>query len=156
MTMSATKEISPETDRLPEERSGANLPATHTVSTRGLGLTRWVQYVFVVIAAFVLWLADKLITLGWQYFDEPNDVVVTAVSALIAFGVAVSLYRAEKSHRLVVDVVAELSKVSWPSRKETYASTIVVIVTSLIAAAIVGSFDFVWSAVTDLLYKYKV
>ena len=34
--------------------------------------------------------------------------------------------------------------------------TIVVIVTSLIAAAIVGSFDFVWSAITDLLYKYKV
>ena len=24
------------------------------------------------------------------------------------------------------------------------------------AAAIVGSFDFVWSAITDLLYKYKV
>jgi preprotein translocase subunit SecE len=156
MTMSATKEISPETDRLPEERSGANLPAAPTVSTRGLGLTRWVQYVFVVIAAFVLWLADKLITLGWQYFDEPNDVIVTAISALIGFGTALSLYRTEKSHRLVVDVVSELSKVSWPSRKETYASTIVVIVTSIIAAAIVGSFDFVWSAITDLLYKYKV
>lgn len=156
MTMSATKEITPETEREPEERSGANLPAAPAVSTRGLGLTRWVQYVFVVIAAFVLWLADKLITLGWQYFDEPNDVVVTAISAVIGFAAALGLYRNEKSHRLVVDVVSELSKVSWPSRKETYASTIVVIVTSLIAAAIVGSFDFLWSAITDLLYKYKV
>jgi preprotein translocase subunit SecE len=152
--MNATKEISPETEQLPEER---NLPAAPSVvSTRGLGLSRWVQYVFVIIAAFVLWLADKMITLGWQYFDEPNDVVVTVISAAIGFGVSLGLYRTEKSHRLVVDVVSELSKVSWPSRKETYASTIVVIVTSIIAAAIVGSFDFVWSAITDLLYKYKV
>jgi preprotein translocase subunit SecE len=156
--MNATKEISPETERVPEERSGETLSAPHvaTVSTRGLGLSRWVQYVFVVIAAFVLWIADKLITLGWQYLDEPNDVIVTAISALVGFGVALGLYRKEKSHRLVVDVVSELSKVSWPSRKETYASTIIVIVTSIIAAAIVGSFDFVWSAITDLLYKYKV
>jgi preprotein translocase subunit SecE len=156
--MNATKEISPETDdRVPEERSGADLPTfTPSVSTRGLGLSRWVQYVFVVIAAVVLWLADKLITVGWQYIDEPNDVVVTAISAILGFAVALGLYRTEKSHRLVVDVVSELSKVSWPSRKETYASTIVVIVTSIIAAAIVGSFDFVWSAITDLLYKYKV
>lgn len=149
--MNATKEI---TD--PEHASsvsGSNLP---TVSTRGLGLNRWVQYVFVVIAAFVLWLADKLILLGWQQFDEPNEVVATVASAAIGLGVAFGLYRHEKSHRLVVDVVAELSKVTWPSRKETYASTIVVIVTSIIAAAIVGSFDFVWSAITDLLYKYKV
>jgi preprotein translocase subunit SecE len=156
--MNAIKDISPETEeRLTAEPVARDLPATTgTVSTRGLGLTRWVQYVFVVIAAFVLWLADKLITLVWQYFDEPNDVVVTALSAVVGFAVALGLYRTEKSHRLVVDVVSELSKVSWPSRKETYASTIVVIVTSLIAAAIVGSFDFVWSAITDLLYKYKV
>jgi preprotein translocase subunit SecE len=56
----------------------------------------------------------------------------------------------------VTDVVLELSKVTWPTRKETYASTIVVIVTSLIAAAVVGAFDFVWSYFTDLLYKHKV
>jgi preprotein translocase subunit SecE len=154
--MNAIKEISPETERVPEERSTASLSAPASVSTRGLGLSRWVQYVFVLVAAFVFWIADKLITLGWQYVDEPNDVVVTAISAVIGVGVALGLYRKEKSHRLVVDVVSELSKVSWPSRKETYASTIIVIVTSIIAAAIVGSFDFVWSAITDLLYKYKV
>jgi preprotein translocase subunit SecE len=156
--MNATKEISPETERAPEARSGDTLsaPQVATVSTRGLGLSRWVQYVFVVVAAFVFWLTDKLITLGWQYVDEPNDVIVTALSAVVGVGVALGLYRNEKSHRLVVDVVSELSKVSWPSRKETYASTIIVIVTSIIAAAIVGSFDFVWSAITDLLYKYKV
>jgi preprotein translocase subunit SecE len=94
--------------------------------------------------------------LGWSQFDEPNEVIATVASAAVGLGVAFGLYRNEKSHRLVSDVVAELSKVTWPSRKETYASTIVVVITSIIAAAIVGSFDFVWSAITDLLYKYKV
>jgi preprotein translocase subunit SecE len=155
MTMSATDEITSDSEQQSPPRSAGG-SGISTVSSRGLGLSRWVQYVFVVIAAFVLWLADKLITVVWQNWDEPNDVVVTVLSAAVGVAVALVLYRNEKSHRMVVDVVSELSKVTWPSRKETYASTIVVIVTSIIAAAIVGSFDFVWSAITDLLYKYKV
>jgi len=151
--MNAIKEAPNSETPLPEARSGANVP---TVSTRGLGLSRWVQYVFVLAAAFVLWLADKVITLVWQTWSEPSEVLVTILSAAVGLGTALALYRNERSHRLVTDVVGELAKVTWPSRKETYASTIVVIVTSIIAAAIVGSFDFVWSAITDLLYKYKV
>jgi len=136
----------------PPDASGAI--ETHTRGS--LGLTRWVQYVFVVTAAFFLWFLDKVATLVWQNFAEPPAVVITALSAVIAIGATVSLYRNERAHTLVVDVVAELAKVTWPSRKETYASTIVVIVTSLIAAAIVGAFDYVWSFLTDLLYQHKV
>ena len=131
--------------------------AIEGVPTRGnLGLTRWVQYVFVVTAAFFLWFLDKVATLVWQNFAEPPSFLVTALSAAVALGITVSLYRNERAHSLVIDVVTELAKVTWPSRKETYASTIVVIVTSLIAAGIVGAFDFVWSFFTDLLYKHKV
>jgi preprotein translocase subunit SecE len=151
MNMSATKEISADSDV--REPGG---PPPPVVTTRGLGLARWVQYVFVLIAALVFWITDKLVLLAWQNFAEPNEVVATIASAAVGVGVGLTLYRHEKSHRMVTEVVSELAKVSWPSRKETYASTIIVIVTSLIAAAIVGSFDFVWSAITDLLYKYKV
>ena len=83
-------------------------------------------------------------------------MVITALAAVGSLAITVVLYRNERAHDLVTDVVTELSKVTWPSRKETYASTIVVIITSLIAAAIVGAFDFVWSYFTDLLYKHKV
>jgi preprotein translocase subunit SecE len=121
-----------------------------------LGLTRWVQYVFVVTAAFFLWFLDKVATLVWQNFAEPPSFLVTALSAVAAVAITVSLYRNERAHTLVIDVVSELAKVTWPTRKETYASTIVVIITSLIAAAVVGAFDFVWSFLTDLLYKHKV
>jgi preprotein translocase subunit SecE len=121
-----------------------------------LGLTRWVQYVFVVGAAFSLWFLDKVATLIWQNFAEPPAALITAGSVIISIGAAIALYRNERAHTLVAEVVGELAKVTWPTRKETYASTIVVIITSLLAAGIVGAFDFVWSFLTDLLYKHKV
>lgn len=126
------------------------------VATRGLGLLRWVQYVFVVIAAFLFWFLDKVVTLIWQNWAEPNSTVVTVGSLLVAAAVGLRLYKHERSNRLATEVVGELAKVTWPSRKETSSSTMVVIVTSLIAAAVIGGFDFIWSAITDLLYKYKV
>ena len=121
-----------------------------------LGLTRWVQYVFVVSGLFFLWFLDKLVTLIWSNFAEPPATAITGLAAVVGLGSAIALYRNERIHTLVTDVVTELAKVTWPSRSETYASTVVVIVTSLIAAAIVGAFDFVWSFFTDLLYKHKV
>jgi preprotein translocase subunit SecE len=150
--MNATKEISAD----PEVHDSGGPPQPPVVATRVLGLTRWVQYVFVLVAALTFWIANKLITLGWANFAEPNDVGATVAAAAVGLAVGFALYRHEKSHRLVTEVVSELTKVTWPSRRETYASTIIVVITSLIAAAIVGSFDFVWSAITDLLYKYKV
>lgn len=137
-----------------EGQEGPGEPAVTT--TASLGLFRWVQYVFVVIAALLLWFLDKTGTVIWQNFAEPPAVVITALAAVGSIAITVSLYRNERAHEMVTDVVTELSKVTWPSRKETYASTIVVIITSLIAAAIVGAFDFVWSYFTDLLYKHKV
>lgn len=158
--MNAIKEMSadpeaPEesTERVADYSGGAIESAGHSSA---LGLTRWIQYVFVVGAALLLWFLDKVGTLVWQNFAEPPAVVITAASVVISIVATVAVYRNEASHTLVAQVVAELAKVTWPSRKETYASTIVVIITSLIAAGIVGGFDFVWSFFTDLLYKHKV
>ena len=127
------------------------LPARAT-----LGLARWVQYVFVVAGLFFLWFLDKLVTLIWSNFAEPPATAITGIAAVVGLGGAIALYRNERIHTLVTDVVTELAKVTWPTRRETYTSTVVVIITSLIAAAIIGAFDFVWSFVTDLLYKHKV
>jgi preprotein translocase subunit SecE len=166
--MNAIKEISadpeaPDSDP-PEPYSGGrsadadnNSGALETTGvSSALGLTRWVQYVFVVGAALLLWFLDKVATLTWQNFAEPPAVVITAGSVVVSIVGTLALYRNERAHTLVTEVVAELAKVTWPTRKETYASTIVVIITSLLAAGIVGAFDFVWSFLTDLLYKHKV
>lgn len=120
---------------------------------KNLGLTRWVQVVFMVLGLFLLWLLDKVVTLTWELFAEPNPTVVTLVCVLIAGGVVVWLYRHEKVNRWSFEVVGELSKVTWPSQRETSTSTVIVIVTSIIAALILGAFDAAWSTITDLIYK---
>lgn len=120
---------------------------------KSLGLDRWVQIAFMAFALLLLWLLDKIITLIWDRFAEPTPSLVTLLAATIAIGTTVVLYRQEKVSRVAHEVVGELTKVSWPSRKETQVSTLVVIITSVIAAIIVGTFDAAWSAITDLIYK---
>ena len=41
--------------------------------------------------------------------------------------------------------VIEMKKVTWPSRKETYRYTILVVVISLATAAFLGALDFVFN-----------
>ena len=51
------------------------------------------------------------------------------------------------------DVVSELRKVTWPSRKETQSATVVVIITTIIIAIILGAMDFVWLRLTAVIYS---
>jgi len=47
------------------------------------------------------------------------------------------------------EVRIEMSKVTWPPRKELITSTGVVIVAVIIAAVYIGVFDFIWNLVVQ-------
>lgn len=49
------------------------------------------------------------------------------------------------------EVWAELKKVHWPTRKETYAATVVVLVIVVIVALFLGVVDFALSQVVQLV-----
>lgn len=51
------------------------------------------------------------------------------------------------------EVVRELKKVSWPSRKHTVDKTILVIVISALLAVYLGGLDFVFQKLTEVLIK---
>ena len=119
---------------------------------RQLGLERWVLFGYILAGAVGFWLFDKVITLVWDEFAEPPQIAVTALAALAGIATAVVLWRHRTSREFADEAAAELSKVTWPSREETWSNTIVVIVTSAIAAVILFVFDAAWSWVTDLIY----
>ena len=50
----------------------------------------------------------------------------------------------------LVSVEAEMMKVSWPSRQETYASTMVVLVVLALLAFVIYIYDIVWY----LIFRY--
>ena len=127
--------------------------ATEHLAPRTLGLARWVQLAFMALAVILLWVFDKIVTIVWDKFAEPKPVLVTLAAGALAMATTIALYRHPKVSRISHEVVGELAKVTWPNRDEIRISTIVVIITSIIASAIVGAFDAAWSAITDLIYK---
>ncbi|HHH27457.1 MAG TPA: preprotein translocase subunit SecE, partial [Polyangiaceae bacterium] len=99
---------------------------------------------------------DILASLGgrndWFTLPAANPVMITAAAAVVGILTAFYLYRHPRVKPMADEVAAELSKVTWPTRPETWRNTIVVIVTSMMAAAYLFLFDSVWSAFTDLIY----
>jgi preprotein translocase subunit SecE len=124
------------------------------------GLMRYVHAIFFGGAVALAWLLVQIVdtiwtrlNLGFSWMPAPRAVGVIAIGAIAGLGVAVYLWRHPKVNRLAVEVVTELSKVTWPSRKELSASTVVVIVVSIIASIILGVFDMFWAWATDLILK---
>ena len=128
--------------------------------TGTLGVERWVQFAYAACAITLAWFLIKSSTAVWTILadnvdavPEPNGTMIAAGAGLVSFIAAVIAYRSKKVHTFVVEVCVELSKVSWPTRKETWSQTIVVLIVSVIAAIILGVYDAVWSHITDLIYN---
>lgn len=55
--------------------------------------------------------------------------------------------------QFVKEVIAELKKVTWPTREETIKLTLVVIVLSFLVGAFIGVLDITFLKITSLLFK---
>jgi preprotein translocase subunit SecE len=128
--------------------------------TGTLGVERWVQFSYAAAALTLAWFLIKSTNATWTILadtvdavPEPNATLISVGAGLVAFIAAVATYRSKKIHTFVVEVCVELSKVTWPTRKETWSQTIVVLIVSVIAAVILGVYDAVWSHITDLIYN---
>lgn len=110
------------------------------------GILLWAT--FAKLFAAVAWAADVPDTaiLGNQFTTS------TLLGLIVGVGATLFALRHAKTYSYSEEVVAELRKVTWPSRKETQTATVVVIVTTLIIAAILGLFDLVWSQLTGIIY----
>lgn len=118
-----------------------------------MGPNKYVHLMFAVGGVLLALLAAKAGDWVWGYFAKPNDLVVGGSALLLGVVAAVLAYRNERVFSGAADVTRELEKVTWPTRKETYAATIVVIVTVSLAALIFTAFDFVWSKLADWILR---
>lgn len=57
-----------------------------------------------------------------------------------------------KPRQFVKEVIAELKKVAWPSRQEVIAYSLVVLVSSIVIAALIFAMDFVFTQAVLTLY----
>ncbi len=119
------------------------------------------QYVVVGIIALAIIVAFPLthmfdwlwVQIGW---NDPavlsRDVTLTTMLGWgVAAAAAIFCFVHKRTFTLAQEVADELAKVSWPSREETGAATVVVLVTVVICALYLGAFDAVWLWLTNLV-----
>lgn len=124
-----------------------------------LGVQRFVYAAFMAGAILVAFLAAKLAEAGWrkiaQYkptVGEPQEEAVYVIAALLGVGLSFYAWRRRDARTYVEEVASELSKVTWPSKKEVTNSTFVVVMTTLVATTFFALMDQFWRFVTDHVY----
>jgi preprotein translocase subunit SecE len=118
-----------------------------------MGPNKYVHLIFAVGALLGAFMLAKTADWVWSYFAKPNDLIINGGAVLIGVVGGYLAYRNERLFAAAYDVTAELEKVTWPTRKETYAATVVVIVTVSIASVILWGFDTLWGSLANLVMR---
>jgi preprotein translocase subunit SecE len=118
-----------------------------------MGPNKYVHLMFAIGTLVLAFLLAKTTEWVWSYVAKPNDLIINGAAVLVAVTAGYLAYRNERVFAAAYDVTTELEKVTWPSRKETYAATIVVIVTVSISSIILWGFDTLWGTLANLVLR---
>ena len=113
---------------------------------------KWTHVMFALGGILLAWLLAKCGDWAWSYFAKPSGFIIGVGSVGLASVLTYLAWKNEEVFELASDVTSELRKVTWPTRKETMHSTLVVIVTTIISAGLLGMFDGFWSWFTRMIY----
>lgn len=116
------------------------------------GLNKYIHLSFMVLFFLLYYVISHIIESIWYLWATPNDTVIIVLTIIIAFGLTFYLWLNPSLNEITKEIANELAKVTWPNKKEIYAFTITVIVTSVIFALILGLFDMIWVWLTGLIY----
>jgi len=110
---------------------------------------KWVNLSFVaasLLLAYVIFvLAMKFsVVLDLDGRVQSLDRVLMGVSVLIGALMFVGLYKSRVASGFMNEVVAEVSKVTWPTNNETFKGTIAVLIAVTIAGIVLWTVDSVW------------
>jgi preprotein translocase subunit SecE len=126
-----------------------------------LGYKRYVYAAFLAGAVLVGFLFAKIGHVSWYRLGqwkpelgEPKDELLFPVAGLVGVAVALYYWRRPDARQYADEVAEELSKVTWPSRKEVTNSTTVVVLTTIFATVFFALMDQFWKFVTDKIYSF--
>lgn len=120
-------------------------------------MKKWIQISYLVLAAltwiFFYYLSDTIwdmsgLAVPVDWFISPAQIIAF-VAAIILF---VVLQRNIKVNQFSNEVASELSKVTWPEKKETILSAGVISVMVAVCALILFAFDSLWGTIVRVVY----
>jgi preprotein translocase subunit SecE len=118
---------------------------------------KWIQICFLFVAAmawvFFYYLSDTVwdlaeLPIPADWFIMPPQIIAF-VAAIVTF---IILQRNTKVNQFSNEVASELTKVTWPEKKETLMSAGVISVMVAICALILFAFDSLWGTLVRIMY----
>ena len=126
-----------------------------------LGYTRFVYAAYMAGAMLIAFLTAKIGHVAWYRLGqwkpelgEPRDEIVYVAASAVGVAIALYYWRKPEARQYANEVAEELSKVTWPSRKEVTNSTTVVLFYTLFATVFFALMDQFWKYVTDKIYSF--
>ncbi|WNG28138.1 preprotein translocase subunit SecE [Cystobacter fuscus] len=123
--------------------------ASQQANRSGMDPKRLVVIFFLIAGLIFAFFLEHVCGLIWARLGWSDPVIIdgldwtgsTLLGFVIAAGLVVGAYVYPKTHTLSLEVASELMKVTWPSWEETKASTMAVIVASIVAAILLFGID---------------
>lgn len=111
---------------------------------------KWVNLSYLALAVLVGYIVFALAAQIVGIYDlearvRNVDLIVRGASVFSAAILFFVLYRNERSNQFMNEVVVELSRVTWPTQKETSSATMIVIVMVVISGMVLGLLDYLWT-----------
>jgi len=158
----------------PEATSDQSLTApdggdTSSAPPTQLGIQRYVLAGFFAGGLIVAYLANKVLLAVWnaaaanawvaknapflnRIVEDDRETFTLLAGAVIGILLTVRSYRKDSIRNWINEVATELTKVTWPDKKEVTNSTVVVVLTSAFATVFLALLDRFWGFVTNLVY----
>jgi len=115
-----------------------------------------VNICLIIVAVFLYLLASQIVELvfDWLNLAITRDYWLT-IPEFISIGIAALSYIVVLKNKTVMgfltEAVTELSKVTYPTKKEAGQSAVIVIIMVAIATLFLALFDTIWSYLTKLI-----
>lgn len=113
---------------------------------------KWVQLSYLVFAVAVGYVffafAAKLIG-AYDLEARVREINLITQGVAVAIGAILfgALYVNPKANQFMNEVMEELSRVTWPTQKETTSATFIVIIMVIISGIVLGLLDYFWVSV---------
>lgn len=158
-----------ELDSRDQATSSADLSEAPAAGAQHLGVQRYVLAGFFAAGIVVAYLASNVLLALWNFLanspwvashasilnrvaEDERGTFTLLIGAAIGILTAVRAYRRDAFRTWINDVALELTKVTWPDKKEVTNSTVVVVLTSAFATVFLALLDRFWGFVTNLVY----
>ena len=119
-------------------------------------MVSFVGFAFVLAAIVRTMLEVLASSIGSFAVIYDQDLVRHGVPAASGIALFVYMVASAKTRVWAQEVIAEVAKVVWPSKKDTTAMTIVVTIIILVSGFMLGAFDFFSKNLISLIIDFKL